>query len=95
MTGRAHPLHASNNPIVQVASLILVGLALIVAVLFGAVLLAVIFGVAMVAAIGIALRVWWLRRKLARAQPPGGAVIEAEYRIVRQRDADERADRRD
>lgn len=95
MNGRAHTLMTSSNPIVQVVSLILVGLALIVAVLFGAMLLAVVFGVAMVAAIVIALRVWWLRRKLARAQPPGGTVIEAEYRIVQQRDADERADRRD
>jgi hypothetical protein len=95
MSGRAPPLTASSNPIVQVVSLILVGLALIVAVLFGAVLLSVIFGVAMVAAIVIALRVWWIRRKLERGQPARGAVIETEYRVIRQRDADERSDRRD
>ena len=95
MNGRAHTLRASSNPIVQVASLILFGLALIVAVLFGAMLLAVILGVAMVAAIVIALRVWWLRRKLARSQPSRGEVIEAEYRIVQQRDVGERSDHRD
>jgi uncharacterized protein (DUF2062 family) len=95
MPGRAHSLTASSNPIVQVVSLILVGLALIVAVLFGAVLLSVIFGVAMIAAIVIALRVWWIRRKFERMQPSQGAVIETEYRVIHERDAEERSDRRD
>lgn len=95
MYGRGFTLGASQNPIVQVISLILVGLALIVAVLMGAVILAAVFGLAMVAAIVIALRVWWLRRKLRRSgSRSGGALIEAEYEVLRERDIRER-ERRD
>lgn len=94
MNGRLNSFAASRNPIVQIASLILVGLALIVAVLMGAVILAVVFGFAMIAAIVLAVRVWWLRRKLARTTSQGAAIIETEYRVVHERRAPER-DRED
>jgi uncharacterized protein (DUF2062 family) len=92
---RGYTLGASQNPIVQVVSLILVGLALVVAVLMGAVILAAVFGLAVLAAIVIAIRVWWLRRKLRRTpQASGGALIEAEYEVLRERRVGDR-ERRD
>jgi hypothetical protein len=94
MNGRLYSFAASRNPIVQIVSLILAGFLLIVAVLMGAVLLAVVFGFALIAASVLALRVWWLRRKLARTTPQGTAIIETEYRVVHERRAPEH-DRQD
>ena len=85
MNGRVYTFGASRNPIVQVLSLVLVGLALIVAAFMGAIILAVVFGVAMIAAIVLVVRVWWLRRKMRRTSPQGTAVIETEYRVVQER----------
>ena len=85
MMGRVYSFGASRNPIVQVLSLLLVGLALIVAAFMGAIILAVVFGLAMIAAIVLVVRVWWLRRKVKHSQPPSNAVIETEYRVVHER----------
>ncbi|HLF09592.1 MAG TPA: hypothetical protein VJA26_00115 [Gammaproteobacteria bacterium] len=95
MNRQLYKIGMSSNPIVQVISLIVVGLALIVAVLMGAVILAAVFGLAMIAAIVIAIRIWWFRRKLRRAQPTGGALIEAEYTVVKERELRDRHERRD
>jgi len=100
MNGRLHTIGMSKNPIVQVISLIAVGLALIVAVLMGAVILAAVFGLAMFAAIVVAIRLWWFRRKLRRAQPSGGAqsggtLIDAEYKVVDERELRDSRERRD
>jgi len=95
MNERLQAIGMSRNPIVQVISLIVVGLALIVAVLMGAVILAAVFGLAMLGAIVIAIRVWWLRRKLRHAQPTGGALIEAEYKVVGERELCDGHERRD
>jgi len=84
----------SSNPLVQVASLLLFGLVVIGAVVMGAVILALVLGLALIGAIAFSLRVWWLRRKFARAaaeqgyRDPGtsGRLIEAEYTVVEQRD---------
>jgi uncharacterized protein (DUF2062 family) len=95
MNRRLYEIGMSQNPIVQVISLIAVGFALIVAVLMGAVILAAVFGLAMLAAIVIAVRVWWLRRKLRHAQPSGGALIDAEYKVVGERELGDRRERGD
>lgn len=89
MNGRVYSWTASRNPIVQVISVILAGLALIVAALMGAFILAVVFGLAMIAAIVLVVRVWWLRRKLSRTTPQGHAIIETEYHVVHERRVDE------
>jgi len=95
MNGRVFSFGASRNPIVQVFSLILVGLALIVAAFMGALILAVVFGVAMIAAVGLVIRVWWLRRKIKRSGPQSNAVIETEYRVVHERRVREQDHRND
>jgi uncharacterized iron-regulated membrane protein len=92
MNGRLYTLVASGNPLVQVASLVIFGVVLIGAVLMGAVILAFVFGFAVIAAMAFSVRLWWLRRKLQRAQGDGGyrsehggRLIEAEYTVVRER----------
>jgi uncharacterized iron-regulated membrane protein len=92
MNGRLYTLVASGNPLVQVASLVIFGVVLIGAVLMGAVVLAFVFGFAVIGAIVFSVRLWWLRRKLQRAQggaglrsQQDGRLIEAEYTVVRER----------
>lgn len=103
MNARFYKLVTSRNPIVQGLTVILVGFGLMVVVFAGAMLLALAFGAASIAAAALALRFWWHGRKLGagsgRAQPPQqtertqsgarGAVIETEYRVVRERRVDE------
>lgn len=67
MTGRIFNWPTSTNPVVQVLSVLAMGVVLIGAVLIGAVILAVALGLAIVAAIVFYLRIWWLRRRFARA----------------------------
>ena len=87
MNGRIFTIGMSRNPIVQVISVVLVGLAVIVAIFMGAVILAFVFGLAMVGAIVLAVRIWWARRKLRSAKPAaGGTIIDAEYTVVKERE---------
>jgi membrane protein implicated in regulation of membrane protease activity len=93
MNPRIYTLATSGNPVVQVLALLAFGVALIGAVLMGAVLLAFVFGVAVIAASAFAVRLWWLRRKIARGhrkadqRPSGdGRLIEAEYTVLAERD---------
>lgn len=90
MSNRLYALGTSGNPVVQVLSLLVFGVLLIGAILMGAVVLAVVFGLAVLAAAVFSVRLWWLRRKLARR---GGGVrpgdrhgqselIEVEYTVV-------------
>ncbi len=67
MTGRIYNWRTSTNPVVQVLSVLAMGVVLIGAVLLGAVILAIALGLAIIAAIVFYLRIWWLRRKFARA----------------------------
>ena len=90
MNGRPTLAAASGNPLAQLASLLAFGLLLVIAVVMGAVILAVVLGLAVLAAIGLWLRLWWLRRKLGRAGVRtgdghaafSGRLIEAEYTVV-------------
>ena len=94
MQGRLYTLGASGNLIVQIISLLVFGLALIAAVLMGVLVLVFGFGFAVVGAIVFSIRLWWLRRKIARspnaARQPGGRYIEAEYTVVEERDPEQR-----
>lgn len=101
MNGRLYALGTSGNPVVQVLSLLVFGVALIGAVLMGAVILSVVFGLAVIAAIVFAVRLWWWRRKAQRQQPAHGSygaetdgrLIEAEYTVVREREFQRRPQR--
>ena len=98
----------SGNPLVQALWMVGGVAVLVAAVLMGALVLAVLLALGAVAAAVFAVRVWWLRRKIARggafnaphASPDGAAqqheprLIEAEYTVVNERDASE-ADERD
>lgn len=97
MYQRFYRLNAAGNPIVQVLSLLLVGAVLIGAVIMGAFILSALLGVAAIAAAVFAVRIWWFRRKLRQAagrpdqlreaQRYDGRLIDAEYTVVRERDA--------
>jgi len=77
------------------------GLAVIGAVLMGAVILAFVLGFVVIFGIIFWLRLWWLGRKLRRhAQAPAdgqrsdavGRVIEVEYTVVEEHDPDRQDD---
>ncbi len=102
MNGRPFTFGVSGNPIVQVLSLLVLGLVLIGAVVMGTVILAAVIGLAMIAAMVFAVRVWWLRWKLRHGRGTGvdmdgsaredgeGRVIEVEYHVLSERDAERR-----
>lgn len=105
MNNRHFTFGMSQNPVVQVLSLLVLGLVLIGAVVMGTLILAAIIGLAMIAAMVFAVRVWWLRWKLRHARGGGGdsegtagegRVIEVEYRVLGERDVrDQESSRRD
>lgn len=98
MAQRLYLLRASGNPVVQVLSLLVFGVALIGAVLMGAVIIAFVFGFAVIGAIVFSVRLWWLRRKMQRQAESGsaartasdGRLIEAEYTVVKEREPQQR-----
>lgn len=85
---------ASQNPILQVAGLILGAIVAVGAVLVGAVVLSFIIGFAVLAGLVLFVRLWWLRRRMERAagRPTGrgpGEIVEVEYTIVKERTVDD------
>lgn len=100
MNGRYLPFGNSGNPLAQIASLLVLGAVLAVAVIMGAFVLMAIVGLAAIAFLGFSIRGWWLRRKFGGRGPTGGGpgrpakgirYIEGEYEVV---DADAEAKRR-
>ena len=95
----------SGNPLVQALWIVLGAALLVGAFVMGAVVLTILFALGAVGAAVIAVRVWWLRRKLARAgafdrarpgsesvdagEGPPPRLIDAEYTVVAERDAPE------
>jgi uncharacterized protein (DUF2062 family) len=98
MNPRLYSFSTSGNPIVQAISLLVLGLALIGAVLMGAVILTFLFGFAVIAAIVFSIRIWWLRRGIARSRARSrepaahGRYIEAEYTVIEEREPDKQRD---
>ena len=56
---------------------------LLVAMMLGFFLFLAVLGLAAVFTIGMAVRLWWLRRQLRRSGAP--TVLDAEYVVVRER----------
>ena len=74
----------TTNPLLNGVMVVLGFLALGAAMLLGLVVLAVFLVSLFVLAGVVGLRLWWLRRKLAKRRGEGAAsgVIEGEYRVV-------------
>jgi len=92
-------LGASQNPVVQVAGLIVGGLVAIGAILLGAVVLSLALGLAVFAGLILFVRIWWLKRRLGRASAgpdadadagAGGEIVGVEYTVVKERTVTER-----
>jgi hypothetical protein len=100
MQGRQLGFNASGNPLIQIVSLLALGIVIVGAVIMGAFVLLAFLGVAAVGFIVLAVRGWWLRRKLRGGGPRGDGpgrpakgvrYIEGEYEVL---DADADAERR-
>lgn len=95
MPQRLNTIRPPTNPILQ-ALYFLVGVVVLVGALFmSAVILAVVLGLAVILGIVIYIRVWWLKRKLARSgagpgagpsQPTDSDAIEVEYTVIDESD---------
>jgi uncharacterized protein (DUF58 family) len=95
MPQRLYTIKPPTNPILQALYFLVAAVLLIGAIIMGAFILAVVLALAFVFAIVIYIRVWWLKRKLARSggspsagpkQPVDKEVIEVEYTVVNERD---------
>jgi hypothetical protein len=95
MPPRLYTVRPPTNPILQVLYFLVGAVLLIGSIIMGAVILAVVLGLAVILGIVIYIRVWWLKRKLARSgggsspgpsKPADSEVIEVEYTVVNERD---------
>ena len=84
---------AANNPLLQALSLIVAATLLGVAFVMGAVVIALLLAVGAAIALTVAVRIWWLHRRLSRtaagdaSDPSAPQVIEGEYTVVGEADA--------
>src|SRR5262245_16595771 len=82
-----------GNPLIQVLSLIVAAALLGLAFVIGAVVIGVLLAVGAVAALAVAIRIWWLQRKMraaAATHPTAQStrqVIEGDYIVVRESEA--------
>jgi uncharacterized iron-regulated membrane protein len=98
MKGRVFSFGSSGNPLVQILSLLVFGALLALALIMGAVVIAVLIGLAVIAGIVLSVRAWWFRRKFGGGPPfDGGSepprpadtrLIEGEYEVVDESDAE-------
>ena len=82
-----------RNPLIQVLSLIVAAALLGFAFVVGAVVIGVLLALGAVAAITVAVRIWWLHRKIRAAAvthpsgEPARQVIEGDYTVVSKTDS--------
>jgi predicted lipid-binding transport protein (Tim44 family) len=69
------------SPVARVLAAIVGILVLGVAIFLGAIFIAAILGLALLGGIIFAIRVWWLKRKMAQYQADHGD-LEAEYTVI-------------
>jgi hypothetical protein len=100
MNGRLFSFGGSGNPLAQILSFVVLGVIIAGAVIMGAFVLLAFLGLAAVGFAVLAIRGWWLSRKLrgrgSNDRVPGGPAkdvryIEGEYEVL---DADADAARR-
>ncbi len=78
----------AGNPIANALVIIVGALTIAASIVLGFFALVVVASLMLVFAAIIGIRVWWLKRKLQKARPPGAAagraqdVIEGEFRVV-------------
>jgi uncharacterized iron-regulated membrane protein len=102
MNGRVFSFVRLGNPLAQIVSLLVFAVLLAAALIMGAVVIAIVLGLAVIFGIVLAVRAWWFQRRLRRGPPldsyepphPGPKpeqkrLIEGEYEVVKQRDADD------
>ena len=105
MKGRVFSFGSSGNPLAQILSLLVFAALLTAALIMGAVVIALLLGLAVIFGALLAVRAWWFRHKLRRGPPLDGyeppeplnpkpepeqkRLIEGEYEVVKQRDADD------
>ena len=78
-----------RNPLLQFLGFV-AGLGLLaVSFVFGAFLLAALLGLGLIVGLGVYARLWWLRRRMARADNGEGEYIETEYTVVERHQADD------
>jgi hypothetical protein len=61
------------NPLLRAIYLIVGAIAVVVALVFGAVLFAFILGIVVILGIVAAARIWWINRRIAKAAGRGGS----------------------
>ena len=71
-----------RNVLMQALGFIVGVLVLAASIILGAFLLAALLGLVLIVAVAVYLRLWWLRRRMARGQGDE-EIIEAEYRVLR------------
>lgn len=85
-----------GNPLVQALSLLVAAALLGLAFVIGAVVIGLLLALGAVAALTLAIRVWWLRRKGLHAAAGDTSdrsarqIIEGDYTVVGETDANER-----
>ena len=108
MNGRVFSFVRSGNPLVQILSLLVFAVLLAGAVITGFLVIAVMLGLAVILGTVLAVRAWWFRRKLRGRPPESGyepppppgpkpaqkRLIEGEYEVVKQPDAEDARRRR-
>ena len=81
----------AGNPIANVLVIIAGALVIGASIVLGFFAFVILAAVVLVSAAVIGIRVWWLKRKIARGEVPGGPqqghttrvdVIEGEYKVV-------------
>lgn len=94
MPPRGYNFRMPSHPLLQIVYVVIGGIVLIGALLMGAVLLAVALGLGLIIGVVALLRSIWLgrgrappaRSRPAPGPPAAGELLEAEYRVVAERD---------
>jgi heme O synthase-like polyprenyltransferase len=78
-----------RNPIAQFIALLIAAIVAVAAVFLGAILLSLFLGLAVIAGLVFYVRLWWLRRRMARSPAgtgsDGGEIVEVEYTVIGER----------
>ncbi|MEO1037687.1 MAG: hypothetical protein AAFX44_19170 [Pseudomonadota bacterium] len=74
-----------GNPIVNAVTMVLGAIALIAAIAFASVAFVIFLIAAVVFVSFVALRVWWIGRKMPKRPATKGDIIEVEYEVIERR----------